>query len=199
MCVHWYLVRFLQKWLSLLVWVCQQLSCIAAGWRCQSRQSTTTRGEAFMDHADLPIRLCLGYYNHGGHYMVVLVQVSNTNWQYHVSRCSHHVTHLLACLFIPWLRPNDSQRIHPIEGSRATIQATLDDGDTRMTHQTAYKRHVVGTILYIMTMITFFGWFALQLIVTMTIFRTEIDEDYSMSIHTCIVLWFTGYRWNVRK
>jgi hypothetical protein len=65
-----------------------------------------------------------------------------------------------------------------------------------MTHQTAYKRHAVGSVLYVLTMVTFFGWFALQLIVTLLLFRTEIDEDYLMAIQTFIVLWFAGYLWN---
>jgi hypothetical protein len=90
-----------------------------------------------------------------------------------------------------------SQRFNPIEGSSATIQAKLDDmADTRMTHQTAYKRHAVGSIIYFLTLVTFFGWFALQILVTKMIYSTEITEDFFTSIRTFIVLWFAGYLWN---
>jgi hypothetical protein len=64
-----------------------------------------------------------------------------------------------------------------------------------MTYQTAYKRQFIGTILYMATMVTFFGWFALQLVCTRLLYSTD-GEDLLMSLRTFIAVWVAGYFWN---
>jgi hypothetical protein len=89
---------------------------------------------------------------------------------------------------------NKSQRINPIEGSTVSIQSSKSDGDgNRLTHQTGYKRHGIGMILYALTMLTFFGWFVLQVLCTLL----YLQGNYPlMALRTFNACWMAGFIWN---
>lgn len=89
-----------------------------------------------------------------------------------------------------------NHRICTVEGSTKLIQTLDQDGTTRTTTQTGYKRHPVGTLLYFLTKVTFFGWFALQIVCTWLYTNTEGD-DKIMALKTFCVTWVAGFLWNL--
>ncbi|CAB9505716.1 Probable cation-transporting ATPase 13A4 [Seminavis robusta] len=88
------------------------------------------------------------------------------------------------------------QRVCPVEGSTVAIDTKEEDGTIRKTTQTGYKCHLVGSILYLLTLMTFFGWFALLFVCTHLITTME-DDDLTMALKTFCVVWVTGFIWNV--
>ena len=89
-----------------------------------------------------------------------------------------------------------SHRINPVEGSTVTIQSKSEDQTkSRMTFHTGYKRHVVGSVLHGLTLLTFFGWFALLMFCTYLYYMSE-GEDILMSLRTFCVVWVVSFIWN---
>jgi magnesium-transporting ATPase (P-type) len=115
--------------------------------------------------------------------MTVVISLRYTSSCILISPCESHTPFMTG-----------SQRIHPVEGSFASFQSKGEKG-ILFTYQTAYKRHFVGTILYLLIMATFFGWFALQLVCTNLLYTTEGD-DLLMSLRTFTAAWVVGYFWN---
>ncbi|CAB9523325.1 Probable cation-transporting ATPase 13A4 [Seminavis robusta] len=89
-----------------------------------------------------------------------------------------------------------NHRVCPVEGSMVSIDTKEEDGTTRKTTQTGYKRHPVGIILYLLTLLTFFGWFALLILCT-HLYTISEGEDLLMSLRTFCVVWVTSFVWNV--
>jgi hypothetical protein len=85
-----------------------------------------------------------------------------------------------------------------VEGSTVAIH-TKDEADsvTRMTLQTGYKRHPIGTIIHILTMVTFFGWFALLIVCTHLYYTTEDEQDMLMVYKTFSVVYMVGFFWTI--
>lgn len=75
------------------------------------------------------------------------------------------------------------------------IETCDESGTTRKTKQTGYKAHGVGTLLYVLTMLTFLGWFGLQIFCTWLYSNTE-TEDKIMALKTFCAVWVTGFFWN---
>jgi hypothetical protein len=88
-----------------------------------------------------------------------------------------------------------SQRINPIEGSTVSIQTSKVSGDDggQMIHQTGYKSTVVGTVLHVSTVLTFFGWFALQIVCTLLYL---LGYERLMALRTFNACWLAGLFWN---
>ena len=82
-----------------------------------------------------------------------------------------------------------------MEGSTRVIETRDDTGKNRTTIQTGYKRQPIGTILYVLTLLTFFGWFGLQIFCTWLYTNTEGD-DKIMALKTFCAVWVSGFFWN---
>jgi hypothetical protein len=68
-------------------------------------------------------------------------------------------------------------------------------GILHKTIQTGYKTHTLGTLLYALTMFTFWGWFGLQVYCTHLYNSTE-GEDKILALKTFCVCWVSGFFWN---
>ncbi|CAB9501884.1 Probable cation-transporting ATPase 13A4 [Seminavis robusta] len=94
----------------------------------------------------------------------------------------------------------------PVQGSTKLLQLRLEthirndpNANTAQLYQTGYqKHHAVGNILYIMTLITFFGWYALLAYTTFLSYQNEASPEGIMhALQTFSLLYNLGFLWNL--
>ena len=90
-----------------------------------------------------------------------------------------------------------SHKISPVEGSSVVVGTKDENGIVRKTMQTGYKHHPVGTIIYMLTMVTFFGWFALLAGCTHLYNIAENEEDILMAYKTFCAVFSVGFIWSL--
>jgi E1-E2 ATPase/Cation transporter/ATPase, N-terminus len=84
-----------------------------------------------------------------------------------------------------------------VEGSTVVGHIKEADGYNRKTVQKGYKSHLLGTIIYVLTMVTFFGWFALLSACTHLFNNTEDEQDMLMVYKTFAVVFMVGFFWTM--
>jgi hypothetical protein len=100
-----------------------------------------------------------------------------------------------------------------VEGSTKTLQLNAEavDGSTGTTGlsahctQTGYQVHPIGATIYVLTILTFWGWSAAMTFMTIQYYRwneqhqvanrTLHFEDEQQLLKTFIILWGVGFAW----
>ncbi|CAB9522557.1 Probable cation-transporting ATPase 13A4 [Seminavis robusta] len=101
-----------------------------------------------------------------------------------------------------------NQRLLPVQGSTQTLQVdakvTNTNTDTTCT-QTGYKIHPIGLLLFVLVCLTFWGWSACMIFLTLQYYKWneqwQVDglklhfEDEEQLLKTFIIVWGVGFAW----
>lgn len=102
-----------------------------------------------------------------------------------------------------------NQKISPVPGSTALLQVNANENNkvadadadaptASASWQTGYRKHWLGTILYVLTLLTFVMWPVLLMIMSVMYYVNDnTDEEEQMLLRAFIVTWNAGFLWTL--